>query len=80
MCTHGIQDEVKIIVPVGVQGDSGLVTLIQFTTLQNAYNAALLPFTSNAAAFAILGAGKDYVAGPGNVEIAQGAKMITYTP
>lgn len=77
VCPEG---EVKLIIPVGVQGDSGLATLAQFVVLQNLYNATLLPFTSNAVAFAILGAGKEYIAGPGNFEIAQGAKMITYTP
>lgn len=87
VCPDG---DVKIIVPVGVQGDSGLVTLSQFTALMNAYNAALPAFLTNSDAFSgidpdgnpttALGAGKEFVYAEGSTEAQQGLKAITYTP
>lgn len=56
------------------------MTQAQFNAFMATYNASLQPFTSNEAAHTALGAGKEYVAGFGNTETAQGVKMITYAP
>ena len=63
-----------------VDGGPGQMSLAQFTVLMNAYNAALQSFVSNDAAFAALGAGKEYLAAQGSFEASQGAKMVSYTP
>lgn len=76
-CQEG---NVNLLVPIGVPGDSGLVTLAQFTALANLYNAALLPFLTNEDAFTALGAGKEFVFAQGSTEAPQGVKAITYTP
>lgn len=35
------QDDTQLIIPIGVQGNPGLVTLLQFTNLMDAYLASL---------------------------------------
>jgi len=77
VCPEG---DVNLLIPIGVPGDSGLVTLAQFTALANLYNASLLPFLTNEAAFNALGAGKEFVFAQGSTEAPQGVKAITYTP
>lgn len=76
VCPEG---DVRIIVPVGIPGGGG-TTYADFIGFMATYNAALLPFLTNQAAFNSLGLGKEYIAGQGNTEAAQGTKMITYTP
>lgn len=87
VCPEG---DVNLLIPVGVQGEPGLVTLAQFTALANAYNAALPEFLTNADAFVgidpdgnpttALGAGKEFIYAQGSTEAPQGIKAITYTP
>jgi hypothetical protein len=77
VCPEG---DVSLLIPIGVPGDSGLVTLAQFTALANLYNAALLPFLTNEDAFNALGAGKEFIFAQGSTEAPQGVKAITYTP
>lgn len=77
VCPEG---DVNLLIPVGVQGEPGLVTLAQFTALQNAYNAALLPFLTNELAFNTLGSGKEFIYAQGSPEAPQGIKAITYAP
>lgn len=42
--------DTRLLIPVGVQGDPGQMTLAQFTVLMNAYNAALPSYPSEEAA------------------------------
>lgn len=77
VCPEG---DINLLIPIGVPGDSGLVTLAQFTALANLYNAALLSFLTNEDAFTALGAGKEFVFAQGSTEAPQGVKAITYAP
>lgn len=77
VCSEG---DINLLIPIGVPGDSGLVTIAQFTALANLYNAALLSFLTNEDAFTALGAGKEFVFAQGSTEAPQGVKAITYAP
>ncbi len=53
-CEHHVcpEGDVNLIIPIGVPGDSGLVTLAQFTALMQLYNATLPSYASEEEAIA----------------------------
>jgi hypothetical protein len=75
-----VQDDTMLIIPIGVQGDPGTMTLAQFTALANQYNAALQSFQTNEDAFNALGADMEFIYAQGSPEAPQGVKGITYAP
>lgn len=79
-CEHHVcpEGDVRLVIPIGVPGDPGQMTLAQFTTLANQYNAALQSFLSNEDAFNALGVGKEFVYAQGSPEAPQGVKGVTY--
>ena len=81
-CEHHVcpEGDVNLLIPIGVQGDPGQMTLLQFTTLMNAYNAALQSFQTNEDAFNALGADKEFLYEQGSPEAQQGVKGVTYAP